>query len=247
MLSINEIGEEYKKRRIFLYLYISIGLLLIIIMIAFIAFNEPQYLLVGFFLMIFLSLLILFFPRLTTFELIRYHLAKLGDSLNERSSKKSEDHLNRLVYDLKLFDDRLDNNFILHSAKATLKKFRDLLKFNVYPCIKENDYGSYVESLRDINFAFNNGNINHFNTIIADFSTDIHNEDILLPYEKPPIWTRSINTVSITFNSSLIFRFICFTFVCLMIAITFFPLDNTTFFGAGGISAVLAAAYKSKI
>jgi hypothetical protein len=248
MLSISEIGEKYeKKKRILVYLLLPIILLMFITIVALVVFKEPQYLLVFYSLIFILIILIFFVPKISTFELIRYHLSELVKSLDERSFKKSEDHLNELAYNIKEFDNELDDNFILNSTKTTLTNFWYLLKFKVYPSIKQNEYGSYVETFRDIDFAFKNGDIGSLNRIIETFDTGIHNEDILLPYEKPPIRTRIINKVSVAFNSSLIFRFICFTFVSLIIANHFFPLDNTTFFGAGGISAVLAAAYNSKI
>lgn len=246
MLSINEIHEKYNRERILRYL-VGLILLIIILIIALIIFKvlPESYSFVVLLIFLVAYFISIFLPELSTYELVRYHLSKLNESLNNKNLKNSIHHLNKLNYNLAKFNDELEDSFLLHSSKETLNEFWKLLKYQVYPYLINNDFHSFAEVLKDIEFAFNQENINNLNKILEDFVSENADTNILLPYEKPPILNRIIQSIrskiQTNFQKNYFFRLLCITLLLLIIGYlistkTTLKFDNTL------ISALIIAA-----
>lgn len=259
MPSTSEINEIIKRNRILGYLVIF--LVSIIILLAF----TIQYFKVTFTILIIMVILFLvsfvinqYIQYLSAYDLIRYHLAELAKFLNEQNIKKSEYHLNELAKNIAEYDDELDDNFILNSPKKTLKNFWKLLKYQIYPCIKRNDFGGYNETVRDLNYFFENADVNTLNRTIESLlpGDSTPHEDIVLPYEKPNIFYRIINDLKnnfITlFNKNIIFRatslVIIFSIIAYLVSlnVSFLKFDNTLIGPIVISSAAIAAGWGKK-
>lgn len=240
MLPISEIQEKYKKRRTSKYLVGSVFSILMLILILIIFNVIPEtYSIVLLLPVAAVFIIISFSPELSTFELIRYHLSRLLESLNGKKFKESVDHLDKLAYNLEYFNDELEDSFILNSSKKTLNEFWKLLKYQVYPSSLKNDFESYTIPLTDIERAIENGNITQLNEELKKCVCEKVDTDNILPYEKPPILNRIINSISskiqINFQKNFVFRFVCVSVLVLSIGyfistITFLVFD-TYFFG----------------
>ena len=237
MLPISEIQENYKKIRTSKYL-VGLGLSIFTLIFILIIFNviPGNYSIVLLLPVTVVFIIVSFSPELSTFELIRYHLSRLLESLNEKKIKESVNHLDKLAYNLENFNHELEDSFILLSSKKTLNEFWKLLKNQVYPSLLEKDFESYTIPLTDIESAIENENITQLNEELNKFKSEKVDTDSVLPYEKPPILNRIINSISskiqINFQKNFIFRLVCISVLVLSIGYfistkTSFVLDNT--------------------
>ncbi|MCK4797024.1 MAG: hypothetical protein KAT05_06555 [Spirochaetes bacterium] len=214
MSSISEIQENYERRKKLLSFTYGISLIVLILLLTTIYYNDLK--VVIFPLMLVLLVLALFtsffIPVLSEYELIRYHLTELINSLSKANFKKSENHLNELAYNIAELNDEFEDNLLLNSTKKTLQNFWALLKYQIYPRIKENDFESYYENLNDINRAITYEGINSLNSNIEALLVEDRDEieETTLPYENPPFINRIIinikNKFSVTFHENFSFR-----------------------------------------
>lgn len=229
MIPINEIHERYNRRTFLLY-PIGIILFVCVLILYLIGFNiiSEKYNLVTVVLLIVMFYLGALRPDLSTFELIRYHFSKLIKSMNENDFKKSESNLDSLAYNLENLNDGLEDIFILYSSKETLNEFRNLLKYQVYPSLIKYDFESYIEVLKDIELAFENGNITLLNKELKKYVSE-KDDDIILPSEKSPILSRIIKSISsemkINFQNNFVFRLVCIAAILFIIG--YFVSTNT--------------------
>ena len=224
--TISEIEEKYNKRKIAKTLFISFVILVILIYIILLFTGYNSYLgfvywsfFVGFFL------LLAYAPDISEYESMRYHLTKLIKSLEAPDPKKSEEHIDKLVLSIDKFDGEIEDSFLFLSIKSTIDNLWTLLKYQIYPCLKENDYNSYLETLKDIKYAFDNENLIDLTRIIDQAVNDVtenyEQRAILLPHEQPYLLIRYFNDFISKcinlFNKNLIFRFISLSIIFLFV------------------------------
>ncbi|MCK4796579.1 MAG: hypothetical protein KAT05_04315 [Spirochaetes bacterium] len=220
---ISEIKNKYKKRKVALiFIYILFFIILVVVLFS-TYINYADNIITALFLLIIAVSVIT--PEISEYDLIRFHLNELITFLNERNPTKSKHHINKLAHTIKELNQTTDNSFIFNSTKSTLNNFWNLLKYNIYSCLKDNDYNSYISILIEINNSFDNENLTNLNQTIDGVIIDISEHDnqnaILFPYEQPHFLKQNfedlINKCKTLFNKNLIFRFISLSIIFLII------------------------------
>ena len=197
----------------------------IIVVVTFLSIYINSFNAILFTLLFFLIVVGIITPEISKYDLIRFHLNKLITFLNERNSKKSEHHIDKLAHTIKELNQTTDNSFIFNSTKSTLNNFWNLLKYNIYSCLKDEDYNRYIPTLKDIYNSFDNENLTNLNQTIDGVIIDVAEHDnqnaILFPYEQPHFLKQNfedlINKCKTLFNKNLIFRFISLSIIFLII------------------------------
>lgn len=241
---ISEIRDKYKKTKVALIcLYFLFVIILVVVLFSTHINYSDNIIAVLFLLIIAVSAIT---PEISEYDLIRFHLNELITFLNERNPKKSEQHIDKLAHTIKELNQTTDNSFIFNSTKSTLDNLWNLLKYRIYPTLNDDDFNSYIETLKDINNAFDNENLNYLNEtvgrVIID-STELRQQNmILFPYEKPNSLTQKIqyinNKLFHIFKTNFVFRFICVASVVFIIGYFFSIKISSLNFDSTFISAL---------
>ena len=204
--SISEIREQYNNKNklnrysiILIAIFFVLGLFLILI-------NYEYYLnIILIALIIVMFVFIIFSPQISEYDLIRYHLAELITYLEDTNFKKSEANIDKLAFSLNELYYGIDDSFLFLSIKSNVGDLWNLLKYQIYPCLKDDDYNSYIETLKDINNAFDTENLTFFDETIHGAINDISESDeqnaILFPYEKPNFLNQIIKSSTKSFKT----------------------------------------------
>ena len=256
MPPISNIQKKYKRYELVNYLRVA-SVLLLMLLISYLSLRSDaasgEYSTIISISSFFVVIIVIFSPKMSKDELIRYRLAELLESVNGKSIKKSVYHLNMLAYNLEKFENELGNSFILNTSKNTLKDFRELLKYRIYPSLTDDDVHNIIIDVKDIYTAVDNGDLVRLNKTLEESKAGEIDTDILLPYEKPPILNRIAkyiqNTFTTSFQKNFAFKFFCIAASCLFMGylistITTLKFD-TTLVGALLIVAMgIAKEYK---
>ena len=224
--SISEIREQYNKKNklnrysiILIVIFFILGLFLILI-------NYEHYLNIIFFVIFsVMFVFIIFSPKISEYNLIRYHLAELITFLEDANFKKSEANIDNLAFYLNELYYGIDDSFLFLSIKSNIGGLWDLLKYKIYPNLKANDYNTYIPLLKEINNSFDIENLTNLNQTISGFINDVAEYDnqnaILFPYEKPnflnQIYKSGKNKFLHFFRINFVFRFVCVASVVFII------------------------------
>ena len=220
---ISEIREKYRKSqfgRIFVYILLSI---IVVVALFSTQINYGDDIILALFLLVITVNVIT--PDISKYDLIRFHLNELITFLNEKNSKKSEHHIDKLALSINEFNNEIENSFLFRSTKSTLNNLWTLLKYNIFPCLKDNDYNRYITTLKEINNSVDNENLTNLNEIIDEDINDLiergEQNTILFPYEKPnflnQIYKSGKNKFLHFFRINFVFRFVCVASVVFII------------------------------
>ena len=255
---ISEIREKYKKKKsVFKFFIILLAILLLsggfLIWINY----EYNLYLIYFIIFIVIPIHTIFSPRISEYDLIRYHLTELITHLEDMNFKKSEYHIDKLALSIKGIYMYLASNFLFKPTKSTLDNLLDLLKYEIYPCLKNKDCKPYIETLKQINKAFDYENLDYLNEKVDYFIEDrtergnIH--AIPFPHEQPHLLNRILESLTNYFRTLFdeniivraVFLIIVFSAIGYYISLNFsnITFDNSLF----GPILILSGAIATKI
>lgn len=261
MTSIIDIGKNLKRQKQIKYanIFFLIILIAILLVSSILKVNLTNIYLIFVILScyFFISISDILKPRIKVYDMVRYNLYYLNNSLSNRNLEKSIDYLNDLAYNIKKIITSMERVPFTDTAKETLANLNLYLKYEVYPCLSNQRYvkEDLIDELGQIEKAVELNDLGRLQNLIQNKTFDTLNASPLFTYEKDSIIKKHFiiirNTVSKAFYENFVFRVTCIITILLIIGFVFSNITtisfDTTFISALIVlGSVIAQHVKSK-